>query len=86
MFLDKASGKNAKARPELQEMIKYVREGDTAIVKSPDRLARSTTDLLNLAKDFSERGAALKFLDNPALNTDTPQGEFTLTILGTVAN
>lgn len=84
-FLDKASGKNAKDRPALQEMIKYVREGDTVIVKSPDRLARSTTDLLSLAKDFRERGVALTFLDNPALNTDTPHGEFMLTILGAVA-
>lgn len=85
LYLDKASGKNAKDRPELQKMIEYVREGDTVIVKSPDRLARSTTDLLDLAKRFNEKGVALKFLDNPALNTDTPHGEFMLTILGAVA-
>lgn len=85
MFLDKASGKNAKDRPELQKMIEYVREGDTVIVKSPDRLARSTTDLLDLVKRLGKKGVEVTFLDNPALNTNTPHGEFMLTVLGAVA-
>ena len=85
LFLDKASGENVRDRLQIQEMVKYVREGGTVIVESPDRLARSTADLLELAKDFSARSAALKFLDNPAFNADTPRGEFMLTILGAVA-
>ncbi len=39
-FTDKASGKNM-ARPQLNAMLEYVRDGDTIIVHSMDRLARN---------------------------------------------
>ncbi len=84
VFADKLSGKNTD-RVQLQEMLRYVREGDTLRVTSPDRLARSTRDLLAMVEELKGRGVAVEFLDNPALNTDTPQGEFMLTILGAVA-
>ncbi len=84
LFSEKVSGKNTD-RQQLQEMIAYVREGDTVRVKSPDRLARSTTDLLALVRHLKDKGVAVEFVDNPSLNTDTPQGEFMLTILAAVA-
>lgn len=85
LFSEKVSGKSAADRVQLQEMLAYVREGDKVRVKSPDRLARSTTDLLALVEHLKLKGVALEFVDNPALNTDTPQGEFMLTILAAVA-
>ena len=39
VFTDQASGKDAK-RPELEGLIAFVREADTVIVHSMDRLAR----------------------------------------------
>lgn len=84
LYSDKASGKNAD-RPELEALIGYVRDGDTVLVKSPDRLARSTKDLLTLMERFREKGASVEFVDNPSLNTDSPQGSFMLTILAAVA-
>lgn len=85
LFSEKVSGKNTSDREKLKEMLAYVREGDTVRVKSPDRLARSTTDLLSLVEQLRTKGVAVEFVDNPALNTDTPQGEFMLTILAAVA-
>lgn len=85
LFAEKVSGKNVDDRAHLKEMIAYVREGDVVRVKSPDRLSRSTTDLLSLVKDLKSKGVAVEFVDSPALNTDTPQGEFMLTILAAVA-
>lgn len=85
LFSEKVSGKNVDDRAQLKEMLAYVREGDTVRVKSPDRLARSTTDLLSLVEQLRQKGVAVEFVDNPALNTDTPQGEFMLTILAAVA-
>ncbi|WP_219618157.1 recombinase family protein [Brevibacterium linens] len=85
LFAEKVSGKNVDDRANLKEMIAYVREGDVVRVKSPDRLSRSTTDLLSLVKDLKSKGVAVEFVDSPALNTDTPQGEFMLTILAAVA-
>lgn len=84
LFTEKISGKNTD-RAALQELLAYVREGDTVRVQSPDRLARSTTDLLGLVQTLQDKGVALEFVDNPSLNTDTPQGEFMLTILAAVA-
>lgn len=85
LFSEKVSGKHTDGRAQLQEMLIYVRDGDTVRVKSPDRLARSTTDLLALVERLKAKGVGLEFIDNPALNTDTPQGEFMLTVLAAIA-
>lgn len=47
IFMDKLSGKNVE-RPELQNMLNFVREGDTLVVHSLDRLARNLSDLLTM--------------------------------------
>ena len=85
VFKEKASGKSQRERPQLREMLAFVRAGDTVVVKSPDRLARSTMDLLKIVTDLREKGVGVRFIDAPTLSTDTPQGEFMLTILGAVA-
>ncbi len=85
VFSEKVSGKNVDDRAELRDLLAYVRDGDKVRVKSPDRLARSTRDLLDLIEQFQAKGVAVEFVDNPALNTSTAQGEFMLTILAAVA-
>lgn len=85
VFIDKASGKNTD-RPELALMLEHaVREGDVVLVTSVDRLARSTVDLLSLLEQIKAKGASVVFLENKEMNTDSPQGEFMLTVLGAVA-
>ena len=54
IFIDKMSGKNTK-RPELQKMMKYIREGDTVIVESISRFARNTRDLLDLVEQLTKK-------------------------------
>ena len=44
LFTEKVSGKNLE-RPQLQALLDYVREGDTVVVHSLDRLARNLDDL-----------------------------------------
>ncbi|AJQ90057.1 recombinase family protein [Propionibacterium freudenreichii] len=84
LFAEKISARTTD-RPQLQAMLGYVRSGDVVKVKSPDRLARSTTDLLALVNQLKDKDVQIQFIDQPALNTDSPQGEFMLTILGAVA-
>jgi len=84
LFSEKVSGKS-REREQLGEMFDYVRDGDVVRVKSPDRLSRSTRDLLAMVEELRAKGVEIEFVDNPALNTDTPNGEFMLTILGAVA-
>jgi DNA invertase Pin-like site-specific DNA recombinase len=43
-FTDNASGKDVH-RPELEAMAGFVRDGDTMVVHSMDRLARNLDDL-----------------------------------------
>lgn len=85
IFVEKVSAAKTSNRPQFQEMMRYLREGDVLQVTSADRLARSTRDLLDIVQSLKDRGVQVEFLDNPALNTDTPQGEFMLTILAAVA-
>lgn len=82
-YVEQESGKSA-ARPELQEMLKYVRSDDTVVVTKLDRLARSTKDLLWIADRIKEKGAGLEVL-NIDLDTTTPTGKLMLTVLGAIA-
>ena len=55
VFEDKASGKDTK-RPALADLIQFVREGDTVIVHSMDRLARNLDDLRRIVKELTQKG------------------------------
>jgi DNA invertase Pin-like site-specific DNA recombinase len=83
VFTDKASGKDAK-RPQLQAALNYLREGDTLVAHSMDRLARNTLDLLQLVRDLNERGVAVQFLKERLTFTgeESPMAKLQLTILG----
>ena len=84
LFLDKASGKNAEQRPELQRMMDYVRKGDTVVVESISRFARHTRDLLELVEKLTAK--EVEFISQKeAIDTTTPTGKFMLTVFGAVA-
>ena len=74
----------ATKRPQLEAALDYVREGDTMIVTKPDRLARSTLDLLQIATGLEIKGVTLRILSLD-LNTATPTGKLMLTVLGGIA-
>jgi DNA invertase Pin-like site-specific DNA recombinase len=61
MFTDKASGKDVN-RPELQAALGFVREGDTLVVHSMDRLARNLGDLRATVTDLTGRGVTVEFV------------------------
>lgn len=83
IFHEKVSGKNTK-RPELQAMLDYIREGDTVVVESFSRLARSTVDLLTITSNFEENG--IKFISTKEnIDTGTPTGRLMLTFLAAIA-
>lgn len=83
VFIDKMSGKNTN-RPELQKMLDFVRSGDTVIVESFSRLARSTRDLLNIVEQLRKKNVEFVSLKEK-VDTSTPQGVFTLTVFGALA-
>lgn len=84
VFADKKSGASIE-RPQLKACLEYIREGDTLVVTKADRIARSSRDLLGLLHDLSKRGVALKFTDQPELNSRDKYAKLMLTILAAVA-
>ncbi|MFI0820054.1 recombinase family protein [Streptomyces sp. NPDC021098] len=54
IFADKKSGKNAE-REELRKALDYLREDDTLVVPSPDRLGRSLQDLIAIVSGLRKR-------------------------------
>jgi DNA invertase Pin-like site-specific DNA recombinase len=60
-FTDKASGKDT-TRPKLDELLAFVRDGDTVIVHSMDRLARNLDDLRRLVRTLTGKGVRVEFV------------------------
>ena len=83
VFCDKASGRDA-ARPGLQEMLGYIRSGDTLVVESISRIARSTKDLLAIVEKLDAKGVGFVSLKE-SIDTSTPQGTFVMTVFAALA-
>ena len=60
VFTDKASGKDTK-RPQLQAALDYLREGDSLVVHSMDRLARNLDDLRRIVLGLTSKGVLVGF-------------------------
>ena len=83
VYIDMCSGKNMQ-RPQLQAMLDFMREGDTIIVESFSRLARSTKDLLEITDIMTAKG--VEFISQKeTIDTKTPAGRMLLTILASIS-
>ena len=82
LFEEKLSGKNT-ARPQLQMMLDYVREGDTVYVKDLSRLARNTKDLLDIVEYLNNKGVGL-FSIKESIDTTSNFGKLMITFLGAI--
>uniref|UniRef100_UPI000B25D25A recombinase family protein n=1 Tax=Marinobacterium profundum TaxID=1714300 RepID=UPI000B25D25A len=83
VFTDKASGKSTQ-RPQLDAMLGFVREGDTVVVHSMDRLARNLDDLCRLVQKLMQRGIRIEFLKENLVFTgeDSPMANLMLSVMG----
>lgn len=86
VFIDKASGKDTD-RPELAEMLNYVRDGDVIIVHSMDRLARNLDDLRRLVKNLTEQKIKIEFIKENLVFTgeEAPISKLLLSVMGAFA-
>lgn len=85
-FTDKASGKDIH-RPQLQQLIEYVREGDTVICHAMDRLARNLDDLRKIVLGLTKRGVHVRFEKENLTFTgeDSPMSHLLLSVMDAFA-
>lgn len=82
IYMEKASG-GKRDRPELQRMLDELQEGDVVVVAETTRASRSTKDLLDLIEAIREKGAEMRSLSEPWLDTSdaSPMAEFFRTVM-----
>src|SRR5215204_2223248 len=85
-FVDHASGKDTK-RPKLEELLSFVRSGDTVIVHSMDRLARNLDDLRRIVQTLTGKGVRIEFVKEHLTFTgeDSPMASLMLSVMGAFA-
>lgn len=84
VFLEKVSGKDTEHRPQLAQLMAYVRAGDVVVVESYSRFARNTRDLLNLVALLEEKQVSFISLKEQ-VDTTTPQGKLMMHIFAGLA-
>lgn len=63
IYHGKQSGKSDDNQKKLQELIDYVRHGDTVVLTKLDRMGRSLNRILMTIQELQDKGVAVKTLD-----------------------
>lgn len=82
IYIEKRSGKNLD-RPVLQELLEYIREGDTVYIHDLSRISRSLSDLLELVELLQKKKVHL-VSNKESIDTTTPTGRLFLSIVGAI--
>ncbi len=83
VFSDTASGSDTK-RPGLNELMNYLRAGDTLMITRIDRIARSVLDLQQLIQQLKKLGVVLNAIEQP-VSTSSASGKAFLDMLAVFA-
>ena len=84
IYCEKVSSRK-KERPELTRMIDTLRAGDIVIIEELTRLGRSVRDLISTVDKVHTIGAHLISLQEPWMDTTSPQGTLLFTIFAAFA-
>ncbi|PKE22436.1 recombinase family protein [Macrococcoides caseolyticum] len=68
IFTEKKSGKNIKDREVFQEVLDFVREADTLVVESLDRLGRDYDEIIETINKLKEKKVKLIITSLPIMN------------------
>ena len=85
-FVDRTSGKDIK-RPQLTALLGFIRDGDTVVCHSMDRLGRNLDDLRKLVFGMTERGVRVEFIKENLIFTGdhSPMANLLLSVMGAIA-
>lgn len=81
-FVEKITAKDTN-RPAYQNMMEWVREGDTIYIHDLSRLARSAKDLLVILEVLEQKGVTL-ISDKESIDTSTATGKLIITMLAAI--
>ncbi len=82
VFQEKVS-KVKQEHPQPAAILEDLREGDTAIIRKLERIARSTRHLLEVVEALGKKRVSFKVL-NINLDTSTPTGKLMLSMLAAI--
>jgi DNA invertase Pin-like site-specific DNA recombinase len=85
IFKEKATGRSAKNRPELERAISALGTGDVLVLAEWDRCTRSMIDGIDIIERLHARGALIKVLDKPHLDLTSTIGKGFLAFLSALA-
>jgi DNA invertase Pin-like site-specific DNA recombinase len=74
----------SRARPVLTRLLGELTTGDVLVVVRLDRIAQSVSHLLAVIEELQQRGVHFRSIRDP-IDTSSPQGKFSLQVLGAVA-
>lgn len=83
IYQEKMSGAS-KDRPELNNMLAHLREGDVVMVWKLDRLGRSLKNIIDLVLDLNQKKVIIKGLTD-GVDTSTPNGRLFLNVMASLA-
>ncbi len=86
IFREKISGRTLR-RPQFQNLLHTLAQGDSVVVTKLDRFARSTRDALATIEALNQKGVSLVVLNmgGDVVNTSTPIGKLMITVLSGIA-
>ena len=75
IITDKSSGKDLERPAYLAMRDHMLREGDTLVVKSLDRLSRNKSDIKSELQYYKDHGIRVKIIDLPTTMVEVPEGQ-----------
>jgi len=87
LYIDHGVSGARASRPEFDNALDALQDGDTLVVTTLDRMGRSTANMLALSAELRMRGAALQVLNLGGGNVDTgtPMGGMVFTVMAALA-
>ena len=75
VFVDHGESSRRRDRPQWVACMDYLQPGNTLVVYRLDRIAGSTSSVIQVITDLGERGINLRSLTEPEIDTTTPMGK-----------
>ncbi|KXV40745.1 integrase [Gluconobacter japonicus] len=81
---EKISGTSREGRQELENLLQFIRKGDSLVITRIDRLARSLGDLSDIVQELEAKGVSLIATEQP-IDTSSAMGRMFVSLLGVFA-